>query len=59
MISTKAGDIDPTSIELATQDAEETFQEGWFADQHSESLPPPRMSSVPPMGDDDVDPWLR
>jgi hypothetical protein len=39
----------------------ETLEEVWFAEQRSSvsSLPPSRRSSVPPIGDADVDPWLR
>jgi hypothetical protein len=47
-------------IELLPDDRDDDrFEESWFADRRSGSIPPPRTSSVPPMGDEDVDPWLR
>jgi hypothetical protein len=57
MISSGKRNIDLSSIEL--HETEETFQEGWFVDRRSASVPPPRISQVPPMGDDEVDRWLR
>jgi hypothetical protein len=50
-----------TSIELGAEEPREGLDEDWFADRRSGSLSPPRTrtSSVAPMGDDDVDPWLR
>jgi hypothetical protein len=48
--------LELASLELPLQDA---LEEEWFAERRSGSIPPPRTSSVPPMGDDDVDPWLR
>lgn len=46
-------------IELYTDDREEMF-ERWFAERRTSSMPPPRQSVPPiPMGDDDVDRWLR
>ena len=59
MISSNKGDKGLRSIELALHEAEETFEKGWFADRRSGSLPPPRPSQVPPIGDDEVDRWLR
>jgi hypothetical protein len=59
MISSKNGDVDLRSVELAPHETEETFEEEWFADRRSGSVPPPRPSQVPPMGDDEVDPWLQ
>jgi hypothetical protein len=55
----KMDNIDLIAIEAALHEVEESFREGWFADRRSGSLPPPRPSQVPPMGDDEVDRWLR
>ena len=51
-----------TELELAPSAAHEyadPLEDEWFADRRSGSLPPPRITSVPPIGDDDVDIWLR
>jgi hypothetical protein len=57
MISSTKGDKGLRSVEQ--HETEETFDRGWFADRRSGSLPPPRPSQVPPIGDDEVDRWLR
>jgi hypothetical protein len=59
MTASKKDDIDLDSVELAPHVTGETFDGGWFADRRSGSLPPPRTSQVPPIGDDEVDRWLR
>jgi hypothetical protein len=48
-----------TDLALLELDPRDPLEEEWFAERRSGSLPPPRSPSVPPMGDDDVDPWLR
>jgi hypothetical protein len=46
--------------EVPIRTPEEALEERWFAQRYSRpSLPPQRRSSVPPMGDEEVDPWLR
>ena len=45
--------------ELVGHTPREPLDAQWFTERRSTaSLPPPRPSSVPPMGDEDVDPWL-
>ena len=54
--------------EVPIRTPEDALEERWFAESYSKpsllpqrrsSVPSPRRSSVPPMGDDEVDPWLR
>ncbi len=60
--STKNQD-DFTLVELAVIDAQhgsdEHFDEDWFTDRRSGSVPPSHFKSVPPIGDADVDQWLK
>lgn len=46
--------------EILARTPQEALEDRWFAERTStSSLFPARRSSVPPMGDDEVDPWLR
>lgn len=54
------GTDDFALVEVSATETEEAYEESWFAERRStSSFPPPRRSSVPPMGDSDVDRWLR
>jgi hypothetical protein len=57
MIDSNDDSIEPASARSSAD--EDTLEDGWFADRRSGSLPPQRITSVPPMGEDDVDAWLR
>lgn len=51
-------DIDFVLIEVLSEEGEAQL-DAWFAERRS-SAPPPRQSVPPlPMGDDEVDGWLR
>jgi hypothetical protein len=46
--------------ELYARTPEEALEDAWFAERRRGiSSPPPRRASVAPIGDDEVDPWLR
>ena len=46
--------------EILARTPQEALEDRWFAERASRtSLFPTRRSSVPPIGDDEVDPWLR
>ncbi len=58
-VETEAEDFALTEVMPRT--SQDMLEDRWFAaKRHSRaSLPPPRRPSVPPIDDDDVDPWLR
>jgi hypothetical protein len=54
------GDDDFVLTELFSPKPKEPLDAPWFTERRSmPSSIPPRRSSVPPMGDDEVDAWLR
>jgi hypothetical protein len=51
--------LDMDLIEVAPESSKDELQAQWFSERRFSSIPPERRSSVPPMGDDEVDRWLR
>jgi hypothetical protein len=45
--------------EMLLRTPQETLEDQWFAERPSRSSLFPQRSTVPPMGDEEVDLWLR
>jgi hypothetical protein len=60
-MATEKEDEDFVLTEVLVRTPQEKLEERWFAEKrHSRvSSPPPRRPSVPPIEDDELDPWLR
>jgi hypothetical protein len=60
-MATEKEDENFVLTQVVVRTPQETLEERWFAERRPArvSLPPPRRPSVPPIDDDELDPWLR